>query len=557
MFRHNEQHRQTGLFSLAESLPDKLRGRLEDSWAGSFYHEVFCRIDESLFEPLYSNKASRPNTPINVLVGAEVLKGGFGWSDEQLCDHVSFDLQVRYALGLTRLEDQIFERRTLYNFRRRVREYAEKTGENLFSTVMAQVTDAQMARHGLTGSWQRMDSTQVLSNIALLHRLELVVTTVQKIFRLMTAEGQAVWKEKLAIYLSDRAQRICYRIASSESPTHLQRLGEMLLQMQPTLTGEAARLAARLLESQYDLSGEGALELKPALAVAGASLQSPHDEEATYREKGGNRYRGFVAGVSETCSPENPVQLITDVVVESNTVDDAALLATTLERQAERGVGIEEVTVDGGFTGPVGEGACREHGVRMQPTRIRGGVSGPDRFGWEDYEWEIDENGNPLAVGCPQGQRAKLRPGKNKHLIGYFYVARCRACPFFNGPCRTEKNRRGARLYVKRRSVEVARLRQGMRDVDRSVRAVVESTILSLKRGLKASKLPTRGLVRAQMYLSASAMMVNARRLHQWRRKTRTSGGIFGLQQRLSDSLSAVWKLFAGRLKEPTSIPTI
>jgi len=556
VFRPNYQHRQTDAFPSVGSLSEKRKRRLENSWARTFYSELFCRIDETIFEPLYSKKGSRPNTPINVLVGAEVLKGWFGWSDEELCDQVNFNLQVRAALGITRLEEEPFELRTLYNFRARVRVHAEKTGENLFSAVKAQVTDEQLAAHGIAARWQRMDSTQVLSNIATLHRLELAVETVQQIFRSMTAEEQAVWKKELAAYISDRAQRICYRIPASKNEFHLECLGEMVSQMAATLGGKAGRRAARLLESLYERTDEGALRLKPVRAIAASSLQSPHDEEATYREKGGRKYQGYVVGVSETCSPDNPVQLVTDVVVAPNTTDDGALLASTLERQAERGVGIEEVTVDGGFTGPVGEGACRAHEVRMHPTRIRGGQTKAGRFGWEDYEWQLDDNGEAVNVRCPQGQPARLEPSKDKHLVAYFDVASCSACPFFKGPCRTVKMPRGARLYVPRRSVEVARLRQGMRDVDRSVRAVVESTILSIKRGLEASKLPVRGLIRTQMYLSSSAMMVNVRRLHQWIQSLRTPDGVLGLCRRLLDVLSTVSKLFVDHPRKLSPVHT-
>jgi hypothetical protein len=46
-------------------------------------------------------------------------------------------------------------------------------------------------------------------------------------------------------------------------------------------------------------------------------LHSPHDPDATYRQKGGEEYSrtlsGYVVGISETCDPEAPVQLITDV----------------------------------------------------------------------------------------------------------------------------------------------------------------------------------------------------------------------------------------------------
>jgi hypothetical protein len=76
-------------------------------------------------------------------------------------------------------------------------------------------------------------------------------------------------------------------------------------------------------------------------------------------------------------------------------------------------------------------------------------------------------------------------------------------------------------MYVFERSVEVARMRQGPREKDRSVQAPVEATMWSVKRGLKGDKLPTRGLARASMVLHGAALMVNLRRLHRRREEKR------------------------------------
>ena len=124
MFQQNDEHVQSDMFSTAMQLPEKRRQRLVQSWAGTFYRDFFCRIDESIFAGLYSDRPSRPNVPVNVLVGFEVLKAGHGWSDEQAYDAVCFDVQVRYALGLHHLTDDDFTLRTVYNFRRAVAEHA-------------------------------------------------------------------------------------------------------------------------------------------------------------------------------------------------------------------------------------------------------------------------------------------------------------------------------------------------------------------------------------------------------------------------------------------------
>ena len=81
MFKKNTKHLQPALISAASELPEKQLKLLKGSWANSFYHELFYRIDEENFAVLYSSEPSRPNVPVNVMVGLEVLKAGFGWSD--------------------------------------------------------------------------------------------------------------------------------------------------------------------------------------------------------------------------------------------------------------------------------------------------------------------------------------------------------------------------------------------------------------------------------------------------------------------------------------------
>ncbi|MDK1081775.1 MAG: transposase, partial [Anaerolineae bacterium] len=105
MFIVNTKHLQPKLFSTISQLPEKQRKMLEVSWADTFYREVFCRIKEETFSVLYSESPSRPNVPVNLLVGLEILKAGYGWSDAELIEHYYFDIQVRYALGYDQLGD--------------------------------------------------------------------------------------------------------------------------------------------------------------------------------------------------------------------------------------------------------------------------------------------------------------------------------------------------------------------------------------------------------------------------------------------------------------------
>jgi len=120
MFKKNSRHLQIPLTSHIDELPEKLRKGIVDSWSGIFYRDFFCRIEEASFEVLYADCPSRPNIPVNVLVGLEFLKAGNGWTDEQMYEQFGYNIQVRYALGYRQLSEGHFELRTVYNFRERL-----------------------------------------------------------------------------------------------------------------------------------------------------------------------------------------------------------------------------------------------------------------------------------------------------------------------------------------------------------------------------------------------------------------------------------------------------
>ena len=194
---------------------------------------------------------------------------------------------------------------------------------------------------------------------------------------------------------------------------HLLVIGEELAAVEAALAqhapeSEVLNLVRRVLDEQYVREPAGTLALRAEAEVPSDSLQSPHDPDATYRVKGGATYcGGYVVNVSETADPENPVQLITDVQVEPNRADDAHLLKQSLAGQAARGVEVNQVTTDGGYTGPQGQSACDAHEVMLRATRMRGANPCSSRqWSYDRYQWELDSEGAPVGVICPAGYRA-------------------------------------------------------------------------------------------------------------------------------------------------------
>ena len=66
------------------NLTEREKRMLEKSWAKTFADKVFPAIDENIFSVLYSEKASRPNTPVNVIVGALILKEALNVTDDEI-----------------------------------------------------------------------------------------------------------------------------------------------------------------------------------------------------------------------------------------------------------------------------------------------------------------------------------------------------------------------------------------------------------------------------------------------------------------------------------------
>ena len=98
---------QISLFDSLGFLSLRKQRMLNSSWAQAFSDHVFGHINEQIFAPLYSEQRnSRPNAPINVIVGALILKDFTGQTDDEMLASCEFDLRYQYALHTTSFEEQ-------------------------------------------------------------------------------------------------------------------------------------------------------------------------------------------------------------------------------------------------------------------------------------------------------------------------------------------------------------------------------------------------------------------------------------------------------------------
>ena len=523
MFRKNDRHLHMPISSTIAQLPEAYRERLATSWAGTFYREFFTRLDEAPFAVLYSDKASRPNVPVNRLVSLEFLKAGHGWSDEEMFDALRFDLQVRYSLGLWDLGGADFELRTVYNFRQRLTEHMQRTGENLLDHAFEDVTDAQLAAFGLRTDKQRMDSTFVASNIREMSRLQLLVEVLRRVHRMLQPAEQARYATAFAPYLQGSAGQYVYHLKTGTTAPHLQAIGDLMQQLVTELTPAYAQEATYQMLvrvfGEHFVAQAARVSVKPGQAISAASLQSPDDPEATCRTKAGDTYKGYVANVTETCSPENPLQLIVKVQTAANNTDDGALFAEAVPALVAR-TDLEEAYTDGGYNGEAADAAAAAHGVRHIQSAIRGAQPAGEHIPLAEFEIAPADSGTPDTLTCPQGQCAPVSASR-KHLKAVFDINRCRACPLFGARCPVDpgQHRQHAVLRFKQRQIDVARRRKrcaAERASKHHLRPAIEATVRSVKHPFPGGKLPVRGRIRMSMLLIGSCAMTNVRRIHRY-----------------------------------------
>ena len=547
MFRKNDQHLQQAFFSGLNELPAKLKKRLEDSWAGTFYDEFFCRIDETPYAVLYADTASRPNIPVNILVALEVMKDGNGWSDEEMYENFCYNVQVRHALGLSNLGEGHFELRTLYNFRQRLTAHMEATGENLLAQTFEQISDEQLARFELKSLHQRVDSTQIASNIRRLSRLQLLVTVLQRTHRMLSPADQNHWQADFAPYLKGSAGQYTWRLKGQAAyDQHLQAIGELMAQLVTELAPtyqeqETYQLLVRVFAEHFQTTDDDGIDPKDGAELSADSLQSPDDPEATFRRKRGEGYVGYVANITETSLPDNDFQLILKVQVEPNITDDAQMLADIIPDLKAR-TDLKLMDTDGGYGSPKVDEVADEYDVDLRQTALRGRTPTAGAFNLADGEWELEpDTHRPLTVTLPSGERLTVEPGRKADR---FIIRPPAAKP----------------IYFSRQALAVALRRQRSRQPlpdGKNPRAAVEATIAAIKRPFGNDKAPVRGKFRLAMMVIGSAAMVNLRRIQRFRTKQRQAmrkkaaetGGDAPLLSFFSRSLVTAWHQFYSAIR--------
>ena len=512
MFKANNQ---PGLFSFEDEPSKKQRDALDSSKEKWFYHLILRNINETDFRVLYSDKASRPNAPVNILVSALILKELKGISYDELMESVMFDLRFKTALGLSSIGEVPFSRATVFNFQNRVLDYELQTGIKLLERVFDNLTEQQIKDLSLKADIQRSDSTLVSSNIKKYSRLQLLIEVLLRLERILKEEDKQFIGEKLGPYITKGSDKYIYGLKAKEVPHELEKMGKVYwtvfewMSRKQEYQGRKEFINFERAYREHFIVVDREVSPKPAEELNSSMLQSPDDPDATYRQKNGTSNKGLTINGTETANPENPLQLITDISVNPNNIDDSQILNDRADQLKEKTPELKELHTDGGYGSEDNDKKFEELGITHITTAVRGRES--------EIEKKIEQTGqspDEYTVECPF-QKVVSTPTKKRHKVR-FDMNTCRQCPL-NDRCQIFKNK--GRYYFTHEDYLQNRRNRNILNIPkehRMIRPNVEALMNEFKIRTPNGKLKVRGLFKANLFAFNTGIAINFGRIYRF-----------------------------------------
>lgn len=396
-----------------EIFDEKRLEKYLDSWEHFFYLEIFNYIDESDYMVLYSHEASRPNSPINVMVGALILLTAFEWTYEELFDNLDFHLLTRQALGLFDLKKTAFSVATLFNFQNKVMEYQVNTGIDLFEKTFKKLTLGQLDKFKIKTNIQRSDSFMVSSNIKSYGRLQLLVEVLIRFYKKLDAKEQKKFADKFESYLKYKTSgHFIYNLKKEQMPHEMEKIGkiyqELVNEYSEKYKDQTEYINLKRVYSEHFEQKSDGVKALDSKKLKSGSLQSPDDPTATYRKKNDKKHYGRVINLLETCNPNNEINLIIDVKTAANNKSDNEILNGQITVVKKMTPKLREIHTDAGYGSAENDLLMDKHKINHIQTAIKGREC--DRT----IEIERGVGRNTYYVSCPQ-QYVKAMPEGGKY----------------------------------------------------------------------------------------------------------------------------------------------
>lgn len=498
------------------NLTEREKKALDHSWAKTFSENIFPKIQEEDFAPLYSTNYSRPNTPVNVIVGALILKEVLGDTDDELVQALMFDIRYQFALHTTSFTEQPLSDRTLSRFRARCLAYETETGIDLIHQCVVRLAKELSEFMNISPKMQRMDSLMIAAHIRNLSLLELFYTCVSNLARVMNQRHLEIPAEQKHYIEKDDYNAFIYHqqeLNVTERTLSVMKDAEVLLQLCKGEFDDTSeyQLLIRLLKEQtiFDDDGHRRLRRKEEMENPSKVLLNPSDPEATIRLKAGKKHFGYVGNITETVGENS--SLITDYAYEQNTYSDSQFLKDYLSTQpVDKESSI--LVADGAYCGEENTQTALEHQIQLITTNFTGRKPN-DIFA----EFIFSEDQKSL-VECIN----HIKPiythydERNERSIAHFKKCDCENCPY-QKQCKPRFTKNYAFKEVSIKTVNRAKQLRYMETTEfkkhSHFRNGVEAIPSLLRRKYHVDTMPAHGKKRTRLHFGFKVAALNFKKL--------------------------------------------
>lgn len=513
------KNQQLNIFDSYLNQSERVQKMMKKSWCHYFSEKVFPAIDEERFSVLYSeNQASRPNTPVNFIIGALILKEINGLSDEELIASICCDVRYQYALHTTQCKEQPVSDRTFSRFRERLYNYTLETGRDLLAEEMENLTEVFTKYMAINSNIKRMDSMQVASACKKMTRLELVYATTAKAIKTLQKIGkEELISKDLKHYLEEEDyNKVTYYCSADDVENQLQKAIREAEKLRKIMDRDEFReiteykLLFRVLLEQANKDEKGKVTPKENGEISADSLQNPSDPDATFRRKAGKKYHGYVCNIIETV--DEGKSLITEINFEKNTYNDTQFCHDYLESRKDTETK-EIMITDGAYGSPENLALADEKKVDLVTTNLNGQTVDVHFAGFS-----VDDE---KTVRCPMGHTPMKSTYNGKYESWRLLYSKdhCTGCPH-REICAKEEQKNNFVVNLTKKMIERAKYLKKISSEEYKKmckkRNAVEGIPSVLRRRYHIDEIPTFGLIRTKMFVIFKTIAYNCNKLSHY-----------------------------------------
>lgn len=488
---------QTRLFDAFDSvLTEKTRKRLLNGWPGVFRHVILELMPVDVVSGYFDPMMGRPTKELYSIAGLLLIQEFMDWTKDEALDAYSFNMNVHYALNLEPVTHDI-SKRTLERY---INLFEE---DDLAKATMDEITVKLVDLLGIKIDKQRLDSTHIFSNMASFGRTRLMGVAIKRFLTQVIRNNKKDYNSLEESFRNRYAPGVNQLFADTKKDSQSRRL----LRQQ---VAEDMHFIIRYFGSKAEYNGKDTYKAVERIfyeqchvhedkviikkKTGGNVMQNPSDPDATYD---GHKGPGYQVQISETCHPENEVQLITCALPQTAVEPDTPATSEVLDSLEESELLPREMFADTHYCSDENIQAAAERGVELVGPVQCGGLIDKDVDHLNVDDFDIDEETEEV-VCCPAGHKPASsihdkQTGKTKTVMPSSACSQCE----FRKECPVEKRRDDYCLYHTAKQRRLAgRRREEATDVFREryrIRGGIEGTNSGLKRKTGLGRLRVRG----------------------------------------------------------------